>query len=421
MKFTEFTESNKHILKERPATAGALGSNLSPEAFESRYGMTPAQAETAINNVVELNPGYKSPGVKDSLRQYMLENPKALTAANQNVKPPIPKFRINPGAFARGALGRALGAIGMIFYPSDLGDGTITPEMQLQMDFEKHLAETNPSAYVEMIDTQWDSLTDEQKKENEQYDPRNKQEYKDALEATRSFDPSSPDAPVIEPPVIEPVTPEPVPPEPSYPEDEPVLPSEEPPPGWPADIPWNPNAPEGPPATPPNLPEPPPAEPAPVIPDLPPETPPVEEPPEIEPPVEEPTPDEETPPVEEPEPAPEEEPAPTEEPAPDTAPEPEPEPAPEEEPAPAPDTAPDTAPEEEPAPEPTPEPAPEPAPGPIPIPAPIPVPRPGPGTTPKPRTPRGFKLPKINIPKLERLPPRLIHLNDPLNLKRNVQ
>ena len=162
MKFSEFTESkqfNEFVAPE----FGVLGSGLDPQQFQAKYGMSPAQAEIAVGNAVKLNPGYNSPAVKDAMRQYLLQNPEALSAANENIKLPTPKFRLNPGAFVRSAAGRALGAIGLIFTPSDLGDGTITPEMKLQQDFETHLSETDPAAFVEMIDSQWESLPDETK------------------------------------------------------------------------------------------------------------------------------------------------------------------------------------------------------------------------------------------------------------------
>ena len=184
MKFTEFTEKNKDKLTEQPAPA-----YTNPAEFQSRYGMSLAQAEVAIDNVVKLNPGYNSPAVKDSIRNYLLNNPQALQSANDNIKPTTPKsnFKINPGSLVKGALAKTAGVIGMIFDPSLFGeiqgDGTITPEIQLQWDIEKHLRETDPAAYVEMIDTQWNSLSDKQRQDPNTIanNPKDTQAYKDAV------------------------------------------------------------------------------------------------------------------------------------------------------------------------------------------------------------------------------------------------
>lgn len=175
MRFTEFTEINKHILSEEPALA------YSPSEFTARYGMTPAQAEVVVDNVVKLNPGYSSPAVKDSVRKYLLDNPKVLQSANDNIKPPTSgsKFKINPGSLLKGIAGRAPWVIGMILTPSDLGDGTITPAVQLQWDIEKHLKETDPAGYVRYLDDQWAAVAPDQREGWP--DPRTTDEYKDAL------------------------------------------------------------------------------------------------------------------------------------------------------------------------------------------------------------------------------------------------
>jgi hypothetical protein len=194
MKFSEFTESNNHTLNEQPALAYA-----NPMEFQSRYGMSPAQAEVVIDNVVKLNPGYSSPAVKDSIRNYLLNNPETLQSANDNIKPATPKsnFKINPKFLVKGAVGKALGLIGMIFDPSlfgekGLGDGTITPEIQLQWDIEKNLRDTDPAAYIEYLDTQWGKLSDEQKQDTANYpDPKTTDNYKDAL---KRIEPGNTDA-----------------------------------------------------------------------------------------------------------------------------------------------------------------------------------------------------------------------------------
>ena len=363
MKFTEFTENNKHILSEEPALA------YSPSEFTARYGMSPAQAEVVVDNVVKLNPGYSSPAVKDSIRKYLLTNPEALQSANDNVKPPSPKgpkLKINPGSLFRGIAGKALGVIGMIMDPSELGDGTITPEIQLQWDIEKHLQETDPTAYIQYLDTQWESLSDEQKQDTANYpDPKTTEKYKDALNAIEtdsSTDLVRPEGPAAGMPATKPST-------------QPVRKPDTPPSRTPADPRRTrptpkPAEPGVEPDTKPPAPTPKPAEPG------------VE--PDTKPPAPKPLPmlpDPEVP----------------------TLPKPKPETNPQPKPETKPETKPDTKPETKPQPKPRPKPKPEQGPK-------------------EPKNPKKRNWPDFGLktPNLERIPPRLIQLSDPLNLKRNA-
>ena len=225
-----------------------------------------------------------------------------------------------------------------------------------------------------------------------------------AWDMISKFAPDNPDAPVIDPPKVDPNPPAPPPAEP-YPDDKPIIPSEKPPPGWPEGIPWNPKAPEGPqpprpgpakPETPPKVDPDPPA-----IPKLPPRVIPSEEPP---------------PPFEDPEADPKKDP------------EADPKKDPEADPKDDPVTTPLPVGDPKDDPEDDPDPVDDPAPATLPLPFPTVTGTNGtpPGTPPKGTTrlnpPKGFKLPKFGFGKtsLERLPPRLVNLYDPLQLKRNV-
>ena len=303
-------------------------------------------AEQAAPNVAQIvnflgtqNPSLKPPSVQNALTQFLNNNPNLArqAAANMNAAPGA-NVRVNSGSLFKGVLGRALGAIGLILTPDPAGEGSeyLGSSAQIAYEFQRDLLKNNPQAYVDMVNASVAAMSEVEKQQIEDGnwpDPRQSDEYNAAEEASRilSRDTTAfaPDAEPVDIPVTQPDWwPEDMPFEPEAPEgptrdEPPVLPREDEPP---VIIP-----PTAPPES-PNTNEPPviiPDSPAPEI-----ETPPVREPePEIEtPPVREPEPDTETPPVREPEPAPGPEPitpAPAPEPAPIT-------------PVPAPGTAPIT-------------------------------------------------------------------------------
>lgn len=210
---------------------------LDPAAFQQRYGVTPRQAANAFNNIRALNPSYNNPRFSAALNQYMLNNPGAMQAANDNFGPrgqPGQGTRLNPGALARGVAGRLLGAIGLILTPSAAGEGEdlLTAQIRQTQEFEDFLLRTDPQAYIELMNDHADRMSDQERQGG--FDPRQTQRYRDAEDAVRmlSRDQQVQQLPQITPraPEVDPTSPE-APPTPANDPDRPpirVVPGTEP-------------------------------------------------------------------------------------------------------------------------------------------------------------------------------------------------
>jgi hypothetical protein len=388
-----------------------------------------------VNYLGNQNPGLKPPSVQNALTQFLNANPDLArqAAANMNAAPGA-NIRANSGSLFKGVLGRALGAIGLILTPTPAGEGSeyLGSSAQIAYEFQRDLLKNNPQAYVDMVNASVAAMSEVEKQQIEDGnwpDPRQSDEYNAAEEASRILSrDTTAFAPEVEPVDI-PVT------QPDW---------------WPEDMPFEPEAPEGPTRDePPVLPredEPPVIIPSPDVPELPakdeppviiPDVPePVEVPDTTTPPVEKPKPEAEpeteTPPVEKPKPEaePETETPPVEKPKPEA--EPETETPPVEKPKPEDEPEIETPPVTEPGPAPGPTPitapitAPEIAPITAPITAPLPIRTPGTQTAPRTQTqntPPGNtrKRPAagggLNIPTLKS---PLLPIADPLELSRTV-
>lgn len=179
-------------LFEQPAVAltgqgGVMGTGLDPAQFNSRYGMSPAQANQTVNRIVRLNPQFRTPQFRNAITNYLMDNPKSLQAANQNLRIPAnqnvrptstPKGNLG---WLRGLAGRALGTVGLILNPTTMGDGTIDPDSQAAWqaadEVMRHMATNNPAAYIEFINNEYESMDPE---ERQRMDPRTHPYYADA-------------------------------------------------------------------------------------------------------------------------------------------------------------------------------------------------------------------------------------------------
>ena len=182
-------------LFEQPALAqsGVLGTGLDPAQFQQRTGLSPAQAQRTVNRVVRLNPQFRTPQFRSALTNFLIDNPKTFQAANQNLRIPANQ-NVRPTApqgtralrwLAKGALRQALGAIGLIFTPTTMGDGTLDPDQAEAWStadaFMRHMSENNPAAFVELIDAEAAAM-DAQELESG-YDPRDNRYYRNAQAA----------------------------------------------------------------------------------------------------------------------------------------------------------------------------------------------------------------------------------------------
>lgn len=186
MRKRNFKTSNKEFTVEsalpKLTNGGVLGTGLDPAQFQNKYGISPKAAQTSISNVVKLRPAFSNPKVANAITQYMLDTPGALQAANDNKMPKrgyLPKWM-------KGLAGRLLGTLGIIFTPSAAGE---TPEelelFQKMQDIENWMLYNDPQAFIDLYQSEWDSLTDKEKKENEQWDPKNNPNVQNAKEAVR--------------------------------------------------------------------------------------------------------------------------------------------------------------------------------------------------------------------------------------------
>ena len=170
----------------KPNAGGVLGTGLDAGQFQTKYGVTPKQATTSINNVIRLRPGFQAPRVGNAITNYMLENPSSFQAANDNVKPNRFKFP----AFVKGLLPRLLGGIGMILMPTPAGDPNEDQLMQILNDVHRWMMYNDPQAIIDMYDREWDALTDKEKEEQADWNPANDPNYQSAKEAQRMLDAS---------------------------------------------------------------------------------------------------------------------------------------------------------------------------------------------------------------------------------------
>ena len=174
MRKQNFRTSNPEFAVEAAAAqSGVFGTGLDPAQFQNKYGVSPKAATQSIGKVVRLHPNFNNPSFKNALTQYMLDNPKSMQAANDNTKVKLPKG----SNWLKWGATRALGVIGMVLTPSELGDGTIGTDRETLQDFIGHLIKTDPQLYVDFIDAEIEA-TDP--KDLESYDPRNNPLYQDA-------------------------------------------------------------------------------------------------------------------------------------------------------------------------------------------------------------------------------------------------
>ena len=188
--YTLTTKQQKRIDESfiaEAAPAFSLG-GLNPAAFQQRYSVSPQQAANAFNNIRSLNPAFNNPRFSSALNQYLLNNPGAFQAANENFGPRgqvRPSLRANLGALARGAAGRMLGAIGLILTPTAAGEGEDVQMAQMRQiqDFEQFLLSTDPQAYKELMDDYANRMSDQELEGG--FDPRRTDAYRAAEEAAR--------------------------------------------------------------------------------------------------------------------------------------------------------------------------------------------------------------------------------------------
>lgn len=176
-------------------------------------GMSAQQAANTFRNVINLSPGFQQPRVQNALSSYFQANPGAFQAANDNFGPrQSDRTRINPDVLrgVRGILGRALGAVGMILTPSaaNQGEQEMMDRINTIYDFQKHLLNNDPRAYMDFVNAEWNALPAETRAEMDggPWDPRRTDDYRSAEEAFRMLSRGQ-QAAVIQPAPI-PVAPE---------------------------------------------------------------------------------------------------------------------------------------------------------------------------------------------------------------------
>jgi len=184
MRKKNFGTSNKEFAVEQAlpklSGGGVLGTGLDPAQFQSKYGVSPKVAQTSINNVVKLRPGFSNPRVSNAITQYMLDTPGSLQSANDNKAPKTSKIP----KWMKGIAGRILGPLGLIFTPSPAGETPQDLEILRRMqEIENWLLYNDPQAYVDLYRSEWENLSDEEKKRDASWDPKNNPNFQNASDA----------------------------------------------------------------------------------------------------------------------------------------------------------------------------------------------------------------------------------------------
>lgn len=153
-------------------------------------GASAQQAANTFRNVLSLSPGFQTPKMQNALSQYLQQNPGAFQAANDNFGPRgNQRPGIGIGTGIRGLLGRALGAVGMILAPSatNQGEQESLDRLRAINDFQQFLLNTDPQAYMDFVQTEWNALPPETRAEYEggPWDPKRSADYAAAEEAAR--------------------------------------------------------------------------------------------------------------------------------------------------------------------------------------------------------------------------------------------
>ena len=156
----EYKSLDKDLIVEGlPALkqGGALGTGLTNSEFTSRFGMSPANANKTIGNVIQLFPDNvkNSPRFKPFIKQYILDpkNIGKLKAVNDNVikidkwkKQKANKF--NWKQMAKKAPLRFIGSvIGFLLTPTEMGDGELGQDLQFTNNAVSYTHLTLPTIY----------------------------------------------------------------------------------------------------------------------------------------------------------------------------------------------------------------------------------------------------------------------------------
>ena len=184
MRKKNFGTSNKEFAVEsalpKLSGGGVLGTGLDPAQFQSKYGVSPKVAQTSINNVVKLRPGFSNPRVANAITQYMLDTPGSLKSSNDNRAPKTSKLP----KWIKGIAGRILGPLGLIFTPSPAGETPQDLEILRRMqEIENWFLYNDPQAFVDLYRSEWEKLSDKEKKRDASWDPNNNPNFQNAKDA----------------------------------------------------------------------------------------------------------------------------------------------------------------------------------------------------------------------------------------------
>ena len=160
----EYKSLDKDLIVEGlPALkqGGALGTGLTNSEFTSRFGMSPANANKTIGNVIQLFPDNvkNSPRFKPFIKQYILDpkNIGKLKAVNDNVikidkwkKQKANKF--NWKQMAKKAPLRFIGSvIGFLLTPTEMGDGELGQDLQFTNNVWNDMINKDPATVMEIM------------------------------------------------------------------------------------------------------------------------------------------------------------------------------------------------------------------------------------------------------------------------------
>ena len=184
MRKKNFGTSNKEFAVEsalpKLSGGGVLGTGLDPAQFQSKYWVSPKVAQTSINNVVKLRPGFSNPRVANAITQYMLDTPGSLKSSNDNRAPKTSKLP----KWIKGIAGRILGPLGLIFTPSPAGETPQDLEILRRMqEIENWFLYNDPQAFVDLYRSEWEKLSDKEKKRDASWDPNNNPNFQNAKDA----------------------------------------------------------------------------------------------------------------------------------------------------------------------------------------------------------------------------------------------
>jgi len=155
MRIDEF--AGQSLINTSLAEQAMPATNLNPQQFQNRYGMSHAQLRTTVGNIIELFPQEvkNNPRFKNGVQRFVLNNPASAQAANDNL------FNINKdkgfwknfkSSLLKAPLRTAGLAISLLLTASPVGE---TPEQMEVLRIQNDMWKDDPEWYNDVFNSEW--------------------------------------------------------------------------------------------------------------------------------------------------------------------------------------------------------------------------------------------------------------------------